>query len=108
MDGPVVQFGQFGFVPAVGGPHEVSGDALQAVDVCAATSGAGFQIRSRVLVSAVHAPVAVVVHRPVAHVVVVHHVHDAHDGFGLLAGRGEVAIVGDLSCEELCQHGYCL
>lgn len=33
MDNAVVEFGEFGGVPAVGGAHEIAGDALQTVDV---------------------------------------------------------------------------
>ena len=61
MNDTVVQFGQLGLVPAVGGTYEVAGDALKTVDARAATFRAGVQVVVGVLVAAVHTAVAVVV-----------------------------------------------
>lgn len=86
VDDAVVQFGQFGFVPTVSRADQIACDALQAVDVRAAAFGAGVQMFGRILVSAIHAAVAVVVHGTIADVVAVHHVYYAHDGFGVVGG----------------------
>lgn len=61
MDNAVVEFGQFCIVPAVGCPDKIAGDALEPVDCVATAFGAFLEIFSRILVSAAHAAVAVVV-----------------------------------------------
>ena len=69
MRHPVVELCQLAGVPAVGSANEVACDALQTVDVMAAAHRTGVEVRVGVLVSAVHAAVAVVVHAAVAQVV---------------------------------------
>ena len=86
MSDAVVEFGKFRLIPAVGSSDEVAGDALQAVDVGAATFGASFETRRGVFVAAIDAAVAVVVHRAVAHVESIHHFNDTHDSLGVVGG----------------------
>ena len=61
MNNAVRQFGEFGFVPAVSGAYEVAGDALEFVNLFASAPGAGFEIVRSILISSVHAAVAVVI-----------------------------------------------
>ena len=68
----VAEFGKLAAVPAVGGTNQITSDALQLVDVGAVALRALVQIFGCVLVSAVHAAVAVVVHRAVTDIVLVH------------------------------------
>lgn len=42
----IVQFGQLGIVPPVGGAYQIAGDALQLVHVLAAAFGTYLQIRT--------------------------------------------------------------
>ena len=100
MDDAVLELGEFAAVPAVGGADKVAGDALQAVDVVAVAVGAFLESVGGILVAAIHAAVAVVVHRAVAHVVLVHQVHDIGDGFGIVGG---IAI--NLHIEDVAAQG---
>ena len=94
---PVVQFGEFGLVPTVGGSYQVAGDALQFVDVGAAAFRTNFQVGGGVFVSAFQAAVAVVVHRAVTDVVPVHHIYYTHDDFGVVGGVAVNLHVEDVS-----------
>ena len=89
MNHTVLEFGEFAAVPSVGGADEVAGDALQAVDVVAVANGALLKTLGSILIAAVHTAVAVVVHRAIAHVVLVHQIHDCRDGLGIV---GSVAV----------------
>ena len=75
----VVQLGELGLVPAVGRPDEITRDALELIQMMASALGADLEVRGGVFVSAIHAPVPVMVHRAVAHVVAVHHIDHLHD-----------------------------
>ena len=86
MDYAVVKFGEFGFVPSVGGADKISGDSLQAVDGMASAVRAGVEFGRSVLISAVHASVAGMVHRAVSDVVAVHEVDDRCYGIGVVCG----------------------
>ena len=66
---PVVEFGQFARVPAVGRADEVAGDALEGVDVVAVAMRALPEVVISILEAAVEASVAVVVDGTVADVV---------------------------------------
>lgn len=66
MHDTVVEFGEFGVVPAFGGADKISCDTLQAVDVVASASGTCIQTVGCVLITAVHTAVAVMIHRAVA------------------------------------------
>ena len=82
----VFELGELGVVPAVGCSDEVTCDALYVVDVVAVAFGALGEAFLRILISAVHAAVAVVVDGAVADVVFVHEVDDVADGFGVVGG----------------------
>ena len=82
----VMQLGKLCFVPAVGCTYKVTGDTLQFVKVLAAALGTSLKILGRVLIATVEATVAVVVYRAVAYVVLVHHIHYAHDSLGVVCG----------------------
>ena len=77
MNHAVFQFGELAAVPAVGGTHQVAGDALDGLEARAALRTASL-VFLRVLVATVGTVVAVVVHRSVTDIVLVHHVHDLH------------------------------
>ena len=62
VDNAVLEFGKFTAVPAIGGADEVAGDALQAVDVVSVALGAFLKAVGGILISTVHATVAVMVH----------------------------------------------
>ena len=82
----VVEFGELCLVPTVGCTYKVSCDALQLVKVLATALGALLKVLCGVLVPAVEATVAVVVNRAVSDIVLVHHVHYAHDCLGVVCG----------------------
>ncbi len=86
MHDTVVEFGEFGVVPAFGGADKISCDTLQAVDVVASASGTCIQTVGCVLITAVHAAVAVMIHRAVAYVVAVHQIHNLRHCFGVVGG----------------------
>ncbi len=75
----VVELGKLATVPTVGSTYQVTGDALQLVDVVAAALRTNLQVGISILVAAVQTAVAVVVYRAVAHVVLIHHVYHAGD-----------------------------
>ena len=62
MNDAVAEFGELSSVPSACGTYEVTCDALELVDVAAAAVRAFGEVFLRVLESAVHAAVAVVVH----------------------------------------------
>ena len=82
----VSQFGELATVPTVGGSYKVASYALQFVDVVAVAFWALMQVFGSILIAAVHAAVAVVVHRAVANVVLVHQVNDIHNCLGVVGG----------------------
>ena len=79
MNHAIAQLGEFGVVPAVGSTHQIPRYTLQLVDIVAAALRTRGQIFGGVLVTAVHAAVAVMVHRTVTYVVLVHQIDDIHD-----------------------------
>ena len=62
MDHAVAELGELGVVPAVCGAYEIAGDALEAINCCRTALRAFFKILARILIAAVHASVAVMVH----------------------------------------------
>ena len=94
-------FRQLRLVPSVGGAYQVAGDALQSVYVGAAALRAHFQMLVGILVAAVHAAVAGMVHTSVADVVLVHHIYDAHYSLGVVGSIAVYLHVEDVSaaCE---------
>lgn len=96
MGDTILEFSKLGRVPALRGTDEVAGDALEAVDIRTATLRTDFHVRIRILIATLHAAVAVVVHRTVAHIEAVHHIDHAHDGRRIVGG---IAI--DLDVEDM-------
>ena len=97
MHHAVAQFGEFCRVPAVGGSHKVTCDALQAVDVLAAAHRTFFQSFLRVFVAAVHTAIPGVVYRSLAYVVLVHQVHYLHHCFGVVGGVAVYFYIEDVA-----------
>ena len=58
----VVEFGKLAAVPTVGGSYQITGDALQLVDVVAAALRTYLEVGISILVAAVETAVAVVVY----------------------------------------------
>ena len=96
----IVEFGKLCIVPAVGRADEVSCDTLKPVDVLASAFGTCRQAVLRILVAAVHAPVAVVVDGAIADIITVHHIHDIGYRLGIVRG---VAV--DLHVEDMTAAG---
>ena len=94
MGDTILEFGEFGRVPALRGTDKVAGDALE--DIRTATLRTDFHVRIRILIATLHAAVAVVVHRTVTHIEAVHHIDHAHDGRRIVGG---IAI--DLDVEDM-------
>ena len=80
----VVEFGEFGFVPAVGGAYEIAGNALQAVNGVAVAHGAFLKVLGGVLIAAVHAAVAVVINRAITDIILVHEVDNRRYSIGMM------------------------
>ena len=76
MNNAVVEFGEFGIVPAVGGSDKVAGDALQFVDSVTAALGTCIEIVGSVFVAAIHTAVTVVIDAAISHIILVHKVYD--------------------------------
>ena len=84
MYNAVLELGKLAAVPAVGSANQISSDALQSVNVMAVAAGALFKALGGVLIATVHAAVAVVIHRAVAHIVLVHKVNNIGDCFWIM------------------------
>ena len=91
MHHTVVELGELGIVPAVGGSHQITGDALQLVDGAAATLRAYFQILLSILMTAIHATVAIVVDRAVTDVILVNHVYDVADSVRIVGASPSIS-----------------
>ena len=101
----VVQLCQLGLVPTVGSTHEVTRDALETVNVVTAATGTFVHHLLGILVSAIHATVACVVYRTVTDVELVHHVHDVHNGLGIVCGIAVYLYVEDMAATGECMIG---
>lgn len=84
MHDAVLKFGKLGIVPAVSCADKVTGDALQAVDIVAVAMRTLLEVFLRILISAVHTTVAVVVHGAVADVMLIHEVDNVGDCLGVV------------------------
>ena len=84
MDYAVLQFGEFGAVPAVCRTYQVTCNPLERVDVMSVTMRTFLKSLRRILISAIQTSVAVMVHAAVTDVVLVHQVHDVHDGLRIM------------------------
>ena len=63
-------------VPTFGSTYQISGDALELVDVASSTMRTGSEVFLCILVATIHASVAVMVHRAVSYVVLVHKIYN--------------------------------
>ena len=97
----VVELCELATVPAVGRSHEIARDTLQLIDIRRTALRALIQMVVGILVATVHAAVTVVVHGTIAHVELVHHIHDTHDHLRIV---GSVAI--DLHIEDVTAAGH--
>ena len=84
MNHSVGKFSEFGGIPAVGGTHKVAGDALEAVNAVAFAFRTFLKSIGGVLITAIQAPVSVVVNRAVADIVFIHKVDDILYGLGVM------------------------
>src|SRR5574344_2420797 len=82
----VVEFCKFSLVPAIGCAYEVASDALQLVDMLAATLRTNLQIGICIFISAVHATVSVVVYRAITNIELIHHIHHIHNYLWIVGG----------------------
>ena len=99
----VAELGELSAVPAACGSHEVTCDALELVDVLSSAVRTFLKTLVCILETAVHAAVAVVVHRAVADVISVHKVNDRHDRLRIV---GRVTI--DLDIEDVSATCECV
>ena len=97
VDDPVLQFCKLGAVPAVGRAYEVTGDALERIDVVAVAVRAFLESVSGVFIAAVEAAVAVVGRTALADVVFVHEVDDAHYSLRVVGGVSVDLHIEDMS-----------
>ena len=82
----VVKLSEFATVPTVGRAHQVSSDALQFVDVLGTTFWTNFKIVISIFITTINATVSVVIDRAIAHVILVHHIHNTHDDLWVMSG----------------------
>ena len=92
----VVELSQFSTVPAIRGSHKIPRDALQLVNVGRTALRTLLQMIVGILVAAVHTAVTVMIHRAIAHVELIHHIHHTHDHLWVMGG-----ITIDLHVEDM-------
>lgn len=80
----ILQLRELRAVPAVRRTYQVARDPLERVDVMSVTMRTFRQVLTRILISAVKTPVAVMVYAAVTDIVLVHKVHDIHDGLRIV------------------------
>ena len=85
MNNPVMQFRKFARIPPVSSSHKITCYPLYGLESGAAFRACLFILR-RILIAAVGTMVAVVVHRAVTEVVLIHHIDDLHDRFLVMSG----------------------
>ena len=72
MHDSVVEFGYLTAVPAIGPTYQITRDALENIDIMRVANRTFGQTFSCILISAIHAAVAIVVHRTLADIIFVH------------------------------------
>ena len=97
VDHTVAELGEFSSVPAAGGSHKVTCDALELVDIAASAVRAFLKSLLRIFESAVHAAVAVVIDRAVTDVVSIHQVDDVHYRLWIMCGISVDLYIEDMS-----------
>lgn len=85
MNHTVFQFGELTGVPPVGGTHKIAGDALDCLELRAASRTCRLLLVG-ILIAAVRTVVAVMVYRAVTYIILVHEIHYLH--YRLLIVRG--------------------
>ena len=103
VDHTVAELGEFSSVPAAGGSYKVTCDALELVYIAASAVRAFLNSLLRILESAVHAAVAVVIDRAVTDVVSVHQVDDVHYRLRIMCCISVDLYIEDVSssCESM-------
>ena len=96
MGDTILEFGKFAAVPTIGSTYEIAGDTLQTVNVVTTALWANLLVLDGILMAAVHATVAVVVHRTIAHIEFVHQIDHLADSLRIV---GSIAI--DLDIEDV-------
>lgn len=86
MDDAVFKLGELRIVPTVSRTDKIAGYTLEAIDVVTVAIWTFFKILLRVLISAVHAAVAVMIYRAVADVVLIHQINDIADRLRVVGG----------------------
>lgn len=86
MDDAVFKLGELRIVPTVGRTDKIAGYTLEAIDVVTMAIWTFFKILLRVLISAVHASVAVMVDGSIADVVPVHQIDNIGNSLGVVGG----------------------
>ena len=92
----IIKFSKFTRVPTVCRSHKITRDALQFVDVLRATFRTYLQLIVSILITTIHATVAVVVHRTITHIQLIHHVYHAHNHLRIMR-----CITIDLHIEDM-------
>ena len=96
VDDAVIELGQFRAIPTLGGTYKVARDALQLVYMGTTTLGTSGEFLVCIFVSTLHATIAIVIHRAVTNVVLVHEIDDIHDSLRVV---GSIAI--NLNIEDV-------
>lgn len=86
MNHPVRKLGLLATIPPFRRSDEVTGDALQHVQVLGPAPGATLQSLLGRLIAAVQATDAVMVNAAITHIILHHQVYDPHDGLGVMGG----------------------
>ena len=108
MNHTVGKFGEFGGIPPVGGTNKVACDALEAVNAVAFAFRTFLKPVRCVFISAIQAPVTVVVYRAVADIVFIHKVDDILYGLGIVGGISVNLHIEDVtaSCQFVVRTFY--
>ena len=93
MSDTILEFGKFAAVPTIGSTYEIAGDTLQTVNVVTTALWANLLVLDGIFMATVHAAVAVVVDRTIAHVELVHQIDHLADSLGIV---GSIAINLDI------------
>ena len=99
MNDTVVKLCQFAGVPPVGRAHQIAGDALDSLKGCA-TLRTCLAPLVGILIAAIGTVIAIVVDRPITHIILIHHIDDLHDRLFIVSG-----IPIDLDIEDMTTQG---
>ena len=99
----VTELSELAAVPSVGSTDEVACDALELIDLLAAAVRTLLHIMLGILISAVETTVAVVVHRAVSDIILVHKVNNLHDCLRVVS-----RVTVDLHIEDVATTSECM